>query len=367
MKNLLKKALLPVLAPLIVLVCFEAFARLVFLDIKVIYQLHPEYLYVTKANFSRAIFNKRTDEKIFFHTSALGYRGNFAVEKTKPRIMVYGDSNVQALFENEENTFSFQLATALKNKNRDFEAINAGTSGYGPDQNLLRMRNDLPVFKPDAVVLQIFADNDYGDLLRNKLFSAEENRLVERKPELSLKIKAGYFCAQSYICRSLHKIARDIKTKDEKPGETEEALLEISRQEYRSYQKNNTVDFPMWEDTYDQDLKSAPASDSAQAKVKLMKALIQEIKKTGAAHPEIKIILLIQPAKKDLWELDPDPPYSVKILEQEAKRAGLEYVNLYRPYLQAGPQEMYNDYDNHWSPEGQRVAALLVSDRISAL
>lgn len=360
----ISKIALPVLAPLIVLLSIEGFLGMVFSTVKVFYQLHSKYLYVTKADFERAIFNKRTGEKIFFRTSHLGYRGNYSLKKSRPRAVVYGDSNVQALFEREEDTFPVKLQSELEKSGKDFEVINAGTSGYGPDQNLLRLKDDIPVLDPDIIVFQFFADNDFGDLVRNKIFKIEENRLIEKSPKLSFKIKTEYFCAQSYLCRSLYKIARDIKTGNERPEEAEKELLKISAAEYESYQKNNIVEFPMWEDHYDMDLKLEPASDSAQAKVKLMRALVQELAKINAAHPKIKMLAIILPAKKDLWEMNPAPPYTVKILEQEIKRAGLEVLNLYRPYIEEGPQGMYNPYDDHWSPEGQNLAAVLLADKI---
>lgn len=359
-----KKISLSILAPVLVLLLAEGFLGMIFSNVKVFYKLHPRYLYVTKPDFERTILNKRTGKKIFFRTSHLGYRGNFDLNKTRPRVLVYGDSNVQALFEREEDTFPFKLENELKKSGKDFEVINAGTSGYGPDQNLLRLKDDIPALNPDLIIFHIFADNDFGDLLRNKIFNAEENRLAERNPKLSFKIKTEYFCAQSYVCRSLYKIARDIRAGKEKPEEAAKELLKISAAEYASYRKNSTVEFPMWEDHYDMDLKLAPASDSAQAKVKLMRGVVQELAKINTAHPEIKILVIIQPAKKDLWEMNPDPPYTVKILEQETKRAGLNFLNLYKPYLEAGPQEMYNEYDNHWSPEGQRVAALLAAEKL---
>ncbi len=50
------------------------------------------------------------------------------------------------------------------------EVLNAGVVGWGPDQEYLRMQRELDRLKPTVVVLAIFADNDKGDLMRDRLF-----------------------------------------------------------------------------------------------------------------------------------------------------------------------------------------------------
>ena len=62
------------------------------------------------------------------------------------------------------------LSSSLK---KNVETINAGVIGYGPDQELLRMRRDVPRLSPDVLVEAVFADNDYGDLMRDKLFKVD--------------------------------------------------------------------------------------------------------------------------------------------------------------------------------------------------
>ena len=61
----------------------------------------------------------------------------------------------------------------------DIGVINAGIIGFGPDQAMLRMKEDIRVYKPDLVIFHIFADNDFGDVLRNEIVRFDkEGRLV---------------------------------------------------------------------------------------------------------------------------------------------------------------------------------------------
>src|SRR5439155_6628510 len=53
------------------------------------------------------------------------------------------------------------------------EVINAGVDGFGPDQSLLRFEQEVDVYQPDIVVFHIFADNDFGDIIRNRLFDVD--------------------------------------------------------------------------------------------------------------------------------------------------------------------------------------------------
>jgi hypothetical protein len=95
--------------------------------------------------------------------------------------MVYGDSNVQARFSSLEDTFSHRLEIGLESRlGTKVDVINAGVIGFGPDQSLLRFIKDADVYRPNVVIFHVFADNDFGDLLRNRLFElAPDGTLVE--------------------------------------------------------------------------------------------------------------------------------------------------------------------------------------------
>ena len=64
------------------------------------------------------------------------------------------------------------LMSAIRTRFADYgvQVVNAGVAAYGPDQACLALEADLAAgLDPDLVVLCVFAGNDWGDLLRNKL------------------------------------------------------------------------------------------------------------------------------------------------------------------------------------------------------
>ena len=125
-----------------------------------------------------------------------------------PRIVVYGDSNVQAIFSTDANTFPEQLESIVSlDLGRPVEVVNAGVIGYGPDHYLLRMTAELPVLQPELVVMTIFADNDLGDPLRHRLLEVRDGRLIRRRdhfvyPGSSLVERAQRFARELLITRA---------------------------------------------------------------------------------------------------------------------------------------------------------------------
>jgi hypothetical protein len=94
--------------------------------------------------------------------------------------MVYGDSFIKAEFSQLDKTFAKRLEAKLGAIIQiPAEAINAGIVGYGPDQILLKMEEELPRLKPDLTIEAVFADNDFGDLLWHKLFKlGDDDRAI---------------------------------------------------------------------------------------------------------------------------------------------------------------------------------------------
>jgi hypothetical protein len=91
-------------------------------------------------------------QAITWTTNSQGFRGPELQTSYFRRIVVYGDSNIQAQFSLDQNTFSRHLERLLTEKTRKpFEVINAGTIGAGPDQNLLRMEQEIESLKPSEV------------------------------------------------------------------------------------------------------------------------------------------------------------------------------------------------------------------------
>jgi len=110
--------------------------------------------------------------RIHYAINSRGFRGReLAPSGGSLRVVVYGDSFIHGEFSRTEDTFAERLKVHLARRlGTNVEVVNAGVAGYGPDQELRRMEGDLPSLQPNLVVVAIYAGNDFGDLVRNKLY-----------------------------------------------------------------------------------------------------------------------------------------------------------------------------------------------------
>jgi len=116
-------------------------------------------------------------------TNNNSFRGPALAKEPPFRIIVYGDSNVQARFSGIVRTFPAQTARYLRELGiPGVEVINAGVVGFGPDQSLIRLKKDAAIYNPDLIIFHIFADNDFGDIIRNRLFELDGTGNLVRTP-----------------------------------------------------------------------------------------------------------------------------------------------------------------------------------------
>src|ERR1017187_929375 len=99
-----------------------------------------------------------------------GFRDyDFPVPRSKKkRVIFLGDSFVMGLNVAPADTMPKQLETLLGVD--QWEVFNMGTLCYGPDQSYIRLLDEGVSFQPDAVVLSIYAGNDFADVYKNQLF-----------------------------------------------------------------------------------------------------------------------------------------------------------------------------------------------------
>lgn len=81
------------------------------------------------------------------------------------RVLVLGDSFVEAIQVPLEQTFAARLETCLAGRSsQPVEVINAGVAGYGPGEALLYFTHEGVKFQPDLVLLAIFIGNDIRNM-----------------------------------------------------------------------------------------------------------------------------------------------------------------------------------------------------------
>lgn len=135
----------------------------------------------------------------------------------------------------------------------------------------------------------------------------------------------------------------------------------------------------MFSDHYEADIAFAPHLDSAQAKRRLLAAVLERA--SGIAKERgIPFLVAIQPASRDLTTnltnhyqaLDGIAGYDRRRLDAWVaaicEEAGIDFVNLFETFDATGrPNDLYFPTpDPHWNEAGQLVAAEAVAERVEA-
>ena len=356
-------------------------------DARVLYRLVPgaERYYVMPPINGGAV--------IHYKINSLGFRnGELARPGDSTRVLVYGDSFIEGYYARTEETFAEQLQGGLARKTgKRIEVVNAGVAGYGPDQELRRMEEELPTLKPNLVIVALFAGNDFGDLLRHKLYRLSSNGTLQDNPSAALDeaiVRDIQRSRSEPILRKIVRAAIDrvlgspgnvlVSGRDARRARVD-ADLQQEIAEYRQYviAGDNAVHYLMG-GPYDADVSLTPTSESARYKIAMMEQIMRRMAETAKKNAVALVFLLI-PSPVDAadthesGEVDAAkyPEYKrstlTEILEQICARNGFRAVNLFGPFWERRADDLYlKGMDDHWNPRGQAYAAELVSEYLSA-
>lgn len=347
---------------------------------------HPVYL-VQAVPGTEHVF-QRTEENggqsITYRVNTSGFRGpEVQVEKTTPRIMIYGDSNVQARFSEFSATYGEQLRKLIARRlEKDVQVLNAGVAGFGPDQTALRLEEEIDRWKPDLVIVHIFADNDFGDLFRNKLF--RQNEAGEIVPNRDVEIPHQgrlLWLRELQLYRVLHRVKRALE--GDGPGPTDargvatshlQRAISKNESDFESYLESSVISSG---DAYDADLALFPRQPSSRTKKALMAHVLRLIDGTVSQREGIQLLFLVQPSivdvsgdnyyfdYEDLAAASPhyDRRRLSRIPTELLREQGSHVLNLYEYFVRDRHNELYfRGGDNHWNDAGQALAAELTAE-----
>jgi len=127
------------------------------------YRHDPELGWFPLASSEREIQGTR-----LFHArhNARGFRDPEHGPKTRPRLVVLGDSFVWGFDVEAEERFTERLRERLPG----VDVANLGVSGFGTDQTLLLFQREASFYAADAVVLVFAAENDREDNVTNRRY-----------------------------------------------------------------------------------------------------------------------------------------------------------------------------------------------------
>jgi hypothetical protein len=334
-------------------------------------------------------------QRIISQINSQGFRG----EELRPadhlrRVIVYGDSNVQAEFSELADTFPRQLEKRLEPRlGAPVEVVNAGVVGYGPDQVSMRLPGELARLKPALVVVVVFADNDFGDLIRNRIYGLnargdlELNR-YQLAPEMRARLQRASHprgLARLQLARYASRLLQLIRVRRIGQSSTGKAgwlseyfdySLARSQSDFRDYMADTEVHIAAdpFEDPYDADIAVHPDWPSSRYKAALMEKVLVRLRDTVATR-SVPLLLVILPAAIDAcdhYELQVNsreyPQYDrtrlSALVEQIAARNGILHLNLWDAFHGDGVCYYFHGGDNHWNDAGQAKAAQLLSDLI---
>jgi hypothetical protein len=157
--------------------------------------------------------------------------------------------------------------------------------------------------------------------------------------------------------------------------------LRKAREEYEDFviQGNDQVK-NLFGDSYDLNISLAPEAASSRYSKAMMEQVLVRIEAVAATH-RVPMLLLFIPHSADVsggpretaWRQaaraissDYRPEALTDVLSDIAARHGFEYVDLFRPFLDAGADRLYIRSDGHWNAAGQDLAADLAMRKIVA-
>lgn len=314
--------------------------------------------------------------KVTHRINSQGFRGAELKSNDALRVAVYGDSFIHAYYTPEKDTFVVRLADHLTRRlGMPVDAVNAGVSSYGPDQVAIKMQKELPLLKPWLALVAVYAGNDYGDLMRNKMFRLAVDRKLEPNPwMLDPDVARRFEISQreSILRRAARSAAASFRTGG--PGTPVADLdffLAEARREYDSFvvHRDNVVT-NTHVDYYSGDVSLDPKSESARYKVALMRAVLQRIADIAKSNGVALAFLFIPHPMDvtngfDVWKpVDRSryPEYDgrnqIAPLEAAARELGIPFVSLYDLYRAKDASRFYlRGGDDHWNAEGQDLAA----------
>lgn len=375
----LLNATVVLVATLVALGAVELVLRMWFPIRGMVYALDDRYLHRYIPGSRRlADAGDRSWPGVLVQINAAGRRGDESgVSRGARRIIVYGDSYVAAEYTPESETFTAELERQLTAQLGATEVLNAGVTGYGVDQAMLRIEDELPALRPALTVVALYAGNDFGDLLRNKLFRVDEQgALVENRPVIGDDLRRSFTIPLEWSSIQIIRAAQSARDRASRPSEPAPSValdrtsirLANRLAEYQSYVRaGDNVVRNLMADEYDADVSLDPNSESAQYRVRLMTAVLARLRQSVEARGS-RLLLLIIPEFCDVGGACPEtemrrrhagyrPSGLTDLVARLARDAGVEYLDLFKTFEARGAGNLYYPRDEHWNAQGQRLAA----------
>lgn len=389
--SLIARVALGAASILLMVLIAEVVLRAVYPVGQMSYRRDPSLLFALRPNSARLFVHHPDDggSRLISRVNSQGFRGPELQENPSKRIAVYGDSFIQGEFSTYPSTFPAQLQQLLSDSCPGVEVVNAGVRSYGPDQSYIRMEQDFEMLDPDLIVFSVYAGNDYGDLIRKKLFRMTPSGECERRhPALSPIADEEFdetFLDSTAIAGLFRAAKRGFKLRIRAMrgfvrSFSFDGLMERLQAEFEDFERDDIVHAKIFDACHDVDIATAPALPAPQYKRQLMRGIMSKLSVFSREH-DVEILVIVIPAYEDMMatffpDVSPEeaagltqaPLYDARRVTEWTVRAaadaGLPVVNLWDAFELKGPRDLYLLYNRHWNDRGQALAGRVVAKTI---
>lgn len=277
------------------------------------------------------------------------------------RIVVYGDSFVNGLETPLEDTFVVRLRQELERRGVDVETVNAGVSGYGPDQSLLKFEEEVDLLEPDLVLFAICAENDFWNLSTSQIFTLDsggsllETHVAADAPYIERyerRRRLGQRCALVRVFN--HLLAA---------REAQGPLRTFGLEEKDDWRRRVAL------------IEQGTSAEARELK-RLMSAVFARFER-DCSDCNLACAVIVIPAALDMLDAPvetasaPESGYERCALSRAysvlAQGAGLACLDLFEPFWRQGGAQLYlRGFDTHWNARGQACAAELTAEFVLA-
>lgn len=357
-KDILINISVAVITIILFLSLFEITLRIFFPQMLYTFQFDEDLVYKLAPNVNTVYYYKN-EFNSKFTTNSKGIVGEeeypYEKEKDKYRIIMLGDSFVEARQVDNNEKASWLLENNLKKEGFNVDVINMGVSGYGTDQEAYYLISEGLKYNPQLVILNIFVGNDVSETAKDEVYKLENGNLVKNKVKIAAYRKV-WASVRSYSHVASFFSENFLKPFLFKKGKSKEGIKEIPIRFLNNL--NNPSD-----NNYEK---------NALEKVSL---LIKNMKNTLELD-NIKLLVVIIPEKEQISKEIFQAHYNVTdwntinitkyqtILINLLNDEKIEYIDLLPILRGEQNNSFYFEEDSHLNIEGNKKLAETIHRRI---
>ena len=312
-----------------------------------------------------------------------GHRGpEYRIEKSPglKRVLFLGDSNTWGYGIADKQTRAAYLQIELKNNGSPIEVVNLGVTGFGTDQSLLKFLLEGSGYQPDWVILEYFHLNDMDENSSTEYWGVPKPKFWIRGDNLCLN-NVPVPLVQGW---SNYEVIAAHATDDDSGGGWFHAMLSssevvqfFSNREFRtdvvSLFNRLRYTFGLSENrrTAREILSEYQSCDELppekEERFELTMRLMQELDRLVEANGG-RLAVMMTPTAGDYKSGNLGESY--KRVQDSLVKNGIDTIDLWAEFHQrdynAYSLYLANANDDHFSPEGQRLSALLIAEYLKS-